>query len=170
LHKQKSRRAPPWKEKARRQPLEVIEMDCISRRQLIEELEARAQELEFVVAFAQRTPRVATHFAPDAEELATVRAFLASLQQEADAAIVPQSATHNATNHRRAGVKRCPHFKAIRRCYAIAADRGLNTKDEPAMRCAFGRALGREVTMREELNGDDWEAVGDLMQRGTLAW
>ncbi len=122
----------------------------INQAQLVAELEERAQELQFVVAFAQRTPRVAPHFAPDAEELADVRAFLAYLQQEApDAA----SAAQSATNHRRAGVKRCPHFKAIRRCYAIAADRGLNVKEEPAMRRAFGRALGREVTTREELTG-----------------
>ncbi len=124
----------------------------ISRAQLIEELEARAQELQFVVAFAQRTRRVAARFAPDAEELAEVRAFLAYLNQEApNAASVAQS----ATNHRRAGVERCPHLKTIRCCYAIAADLDLNVKDEPTMRRAFGRALGREVTTREELNGDD---------------
>lgn len=38
------------------------------------------------------------------------------------------------------------------------------------MRRAFGRALGREVTTREELNGNDWEAVANMMKRGTLAW
>lgn len=54
----------------------------INQAQLVAELEERAQELQFVVAFAQRTPRVAPHFAPDAEELADVRAFLAYLQQE----------------------------------------------------------------------------------------
>ncbi len=139
----------------------------ISRAQLVAELEARAQELQFVVAFAQRTPRVAAHFAPDAEELAVVRAFLAYLQQEAPNAA---SAAQSATSRRRAGVKRCLHLKAIRRCYAIAADRNLNVKEEPAMRRAFGQALGREVTTREDLNGDDWEVVGNMMKRGTLVW
>ncbi len=64
----------------------------------------------------------------------------------------------------------CAFHKAIRRCYAIAKDCGLNVKDEPAMRRAFGRALGHNIESRDELNGNDWQAVGDMMKRGALAW
>jgi len=46
---------------------------------------------------------------------------------------------------------RCPHYKSIRRTFAIAKNCGLNVKDEAAMRRAFGRALGRQIETREEL-------------------
>jgi len=65
---------------------------------------------------------------------------------------------------------RCAFHKEIRRVFAIARDKGLDTKDDEAMRASFGRSLGRRIESRDELNGGDWQAVGDLMKRGTLAW
>jgi len=92
-------------------------------------------------------------------ELQDVRTFLASL------VAAPEKAAQSATAR-----PRCPHYKAIRRTFAIAKDRGLNTKDESAMRRAFGRALGRQIESRDEMNGGDWQVVGDMMKRGALAW
>ncbi len=68
---------------------------------------------------------------------------------------------------------RCAYRKKIRavsRAFAIAIVRGLDVKDEPAMSRAFGRALGRQIESPDEMNGDDWQAVGDMMKRGALAW
>ncbi len=126
----------------------------ISRAQLVRELKEEASVLECCTA--KCLPCVRAHFE---RELSDVQAFIAHL--------VESGANVVQTGKER---KRCPHYKAIRRCYAIAKDRGLNVKDEPAMRRAFGRALGREVTTREELGASDWQAVGDMMKRGTLAW
>ncbi len=65
---------------------------------------------------------------------------------------------------------RCTFHKAIRRCYAISRDLGLDTRSDEAMRRAFGRALGRTIETREAMNASDWQAVGDMMKRGVLAW
>lgn len=64
---------------------------------------------------------------------------------------------------------RCPHYRAIRRAFAIAREKGLDTRADEAMRAAFGRCLGRTVETRECMNGAEWQAVGDAIKRG-LAW
>jgi hypothetical protein len=64
---------------------------------------------------------------------------------------------------------RCPHYRAIRRAFAIAREKGLDVRADEAMRAAFGRCLGRTVETRECMNGGEWQAVGDAMKRG-LAW
>jgi hypothetical protein len=90
-------------------------------------------------------------------------------------AIAPQAATARdnaapvalpATSESR---PRCPHYRAIRRAFAIAREKGLDTRADEAMRAAFGRCLGRTVETRECMNGGEWQAVGDAMKRG-LAW
>lgn len=65
---------------------------------------------------------------------------------------------------------RCSFHKAIRRCYAIARENGLDTRNDDAMRSAISRALGRQIESRDELNGGDWQAVGDAIKFGALAW
>lgn len=64
----------------------------------------------------------------------------------------------------------CAHYKAIRRTFAIAKYRGLNTNNESAMRRAFGRALGRPIESRAEMSGGDWTTCADMMKRNALAW
>ena len=65
---------------------------------------------------------------------------------------------------------RCPHYKAIRRAFAIATELGLDTRADEAMRAAFGRFLRRDVPSRESLSGGDWMLLGDAMKRHQLAW
>jgi hypothetical protein len=65
---------------------------------------------------------------------------------------------------------RCPHYKAIRRAFAIATELGLDTKADEAMRAAFGRCLHKEVASREVLNSRDWLLLGDAMKARQLAW
>lgn len=66
--------------------------------------------------------------------------------------------------------KPCSFHRFIRRFYAIARDKGLDLKDGDGMRAAFSNYLGREVSSREELNGADWEYLGNAVKRGLLAW
>ena len=126
----------------------------ISRAQLVRELEAERDVL--TACAAKGLPIARAHFAG---ELRDVQAFLEYLTAAPEN--TPQSATARP---------RCAHYRAIRRAFAIARERGLNVKDESEMRRAFGRALGREVTTREELNGRDWSLCADMMKRGALAW
>ena len=138
-------------------------MNCSGngRAQLVEEL--RGYELQLVGDVEFFAVNVGWHGRAKLDavkaELQDVRAFLASL------VAAPEKAAQSATNR-----PRCAHYKAIRRTFAIAKDRGLNVKDEAAMRWAFGRALGRTIETREEMTGNDWQAVGDMMKRGALAW
>ncbi len=136
-------------------------MDCISKEQLIEELRAYQAQLQGDVEFFLINVGWWGRAKLDAvkAELQDVQAFLASLV--GSGANVAQRATKRT---------RCPHYRAIRRTFAIAKDCGLNTNNESGMRRAFGRALGRTIESRDELNGGDWQAVGDMVQRGVLAW
>jgi len=140
-----------------------VEMNCsgIGRAQLVEELRAYELQLRGDVDFF--AVNVGWHGRAKLDaveaELQDVHTFLASL------VAAPEKAAQSATNR-----PRCPHYKSIRRTFAIAKDCGLNVKDEAAMRRAFGRALGRQIETREELNGNDWEAVGNMMRRGALTW
>ena len=65
---------------------------------------------------------------------------------------------------------RCPHYREIRRCYAIAREAGLDVKADGAMRAAFGRFLGRVIESRAALHGRDWNLVGDAIQVRALVW
>ncbi len=133
----------------------------ISKAQLVEELRAYQAQLQGDVEFFAVNVGWWGRAKLDAvkAELQDVRTFLASL------VAAPEKAAQSATNR-----PRCSHYKAIRRTFAIAKDHGLNVKDESAMRRAFGRALGRTIESREELNGGDWDYMARQMQRGGLSW
>lgn len=136
-------------------------MDCISKEQLIEELRAYRAQLQGDVEFFSINVGWWGRAKLDAvkAELSDVQAFLASLVKPV--ANVAQTGSK---------APRCSHYKAIRRTFAIAKDRGLDTKDESAMRRAFGRALGRRIESRNEMSGGDWDYVARQMKRGALAW
>jgi hypothetical protein len=126
----------------------------ISRAELVRELKEERELLVKCVAVCAAVVR--SHFEAC---LRDVEAFLAYLLKPVT------KAAQTATNR-----KRCSFHKEIRRVFAIARDKGLNVKDESGMRAAFSRALGRPIETREELAAGDWRAVGDWLQRGTLAW
>jgi hypothetical protein len=65
---------------------------------------------------------------------------------------------------------RCCFHKAIRRCFAIAKDAGLDTRADEAMRAAFANYLCRDVPSRESLSGGDWLLVGNAIKSKRLAW
>lgn len=65
---------------------------------------------------------------------------------------------------------RCPFYREIRRCYAIAREAGLDTEADEAMRAAFARYLGRTVPTRETLCGADWARVANAIKGKRLAW
>ena len=102
--------------------------------------------------------------------VAKVQATREQLAQEATArATAAQDATKDVQPVK-ASKGRCPHYKAIRRAFAIATELGLDTRADEAMRAAFGRFLHRDVPTREVLNGRDWMLIGDAMKRHQLAW
>lgn len=82
----------------------------------------------------------------------------------------PVIARHSAAEREESAKPRCCHYKAIRRCFAIARDLGLNTRDDEGMRAAFGRFLGRALGSRDELTGCEWMLLGDAMKMRRLAW
>lgn len=137
-----------------------MQFSGISQEQLVAQLSAYELQLRDYVEFFECN--VGWHGRAKLEavkaELSAVVAFLGALVVKA--AKVAQTATQRA---------RCPHFKAIKRAFAIARDAGLNTRDDDAMRRAFGRSLGRTIESRECMSGGDWQAVGDAMKRG-LTW
>lgn len=137
-----------------------MQFSGISREQLVSELGAYELQLRDCVEFFECN--VGWHGRAKLEavkaELSAVVAFLGALV--AKAVKVTQAATQRA---------RCPHFKAIKRAFAIAREKGLDVRADEAMRVAFGRCLGRTVETRECMNGGEWQAVGDAMKRG-LAW
>lgn len=136
-------------------------MDCISKKQLIAELRTYQAQLQGDVEFFSINVGWHGRAKLDAvkAELSAVCEFIASLAGKV--ANVAQTATNRS---------RCPHYKAIRRTFAIARDKGLDTKDDEAMRASFGRSLGRRIETREEMNGADWAYVARQVQRGVLAW
>lgn len=65
---------------------------------------------------------------------------------------------------------RCLHYKTIRIAFAIAKDKGLDTRADEAMRAAFSRVLGRKIDSRDEMSGNDWCQVGRAMKFHGLGW
>ncbi len=131
-----------------------MEFSGIRRAQLVRELKEEAQLLERCIASCLACVR--WHFE---RELRDVQAFIAYLLKPT--VNVAQTGKERA---------RCSFHKEIHRTFAIARDKGLDTKDHAAMRRAFSLALGRPIETREELGAGDWQAVGDWIKRGTLAW
>jgi hypothetical protein len=67
---------------------------------------------------------------------------------------------------------RCPHYRLIRRFFAIAREAGLDTSQtaKPQMRHALETAMGRCVNSRSEVSAGEWQMLGDLIKRKRLAW
>ena len=60
--------------------------------------------------------------------------------------------------------KPCPHFRAVKRCFAIFQEKGLPLDDE-GMRAVLAELLGREVPSRRTLSGSDWMNAGTLAKQ-----
>lgn len=67
---------------------------------------------------------------------------------------------------------RCPHYKAIRRCYAIAKERGLDCSKAGKARArhAMEDVIGQCVESRAEYTGADWMRFGDAIKAGAVRW
>ena len=67
---------------------------------------------------------------------------------------------------------RCNHYKAIRRCYAIARDAGLDISKagKAKMRHCFETVTGQCVESRSEYSGAAWLAFGDAIKAGVARW
>ncbi len=133
----------------------------ISRAQLLEELKAYQAQLQGDVEFFSINVGWYGRAKLDAvkAELSDVQAFLASL-------------VGSGANVAQTGSKapRCPHYHVIRRAFAIARDKGLNVKDESAMRSAIAAQLGMPVPSRDVLGAWHWKIIGDLIKADMLAW
>ena len=102
-------------------------------------------------------------------------AYVAALEAEAAQSIekcAPATMTRTVAIVARieASAPRCPFYKSIRRCFAIAKEAGLDTRADAAMCAAFSAFLGRAVPTRETMNGRDWLLVGDAIKSRRLAW
>lgn len=129
----------------------------ISREQLESELREYSQTLA-LVAGVKSAPIAA---AQAREELPHVLAFIAHLEaMPVTAKAAPQ----------RAKAPRCPFYREIRRCYAIAREAGCDVKADEQMRRAFSRFLGRQIESREAMNGGDWFLVANAIKAHQLAW
>jgi hypothetical protein len=67
---------------------------------------------------------------------------------------------------------KCPHYRAIRRAFAIAKDRGLDTTKAGKARArhAMEDVVGQCVESRAEYNGADWMKFGDKIKAGAVRW
>ncbi len=67
---------------------------------------------------------------------------------------------------------RCPHYKAIRRAFAIARDAGLDCSKAGKARArhAMEDVIGQCVNSRAEYSGSDWMRFGDAIKAGRSAW
>ncbi len=67
---------------------------------------------------------------------------------------------------------RCAHWKAIKRVYAIAREKGLDTSKagKARMRNAMENTLGRCVNSRGEYTGADWMKFGDWVKSDAARW
>jgi len=84
----------------------------------------------------------------------------------------PATMTRTTANRPRIERQRevCPHWKVIKRAFAIMRERGLNHHDDEAMRAAFSRFFCRNIESREVLTGEDWRLVGNAIKARRLAW
>ncbi len=63
---------------------------------------------------------------------------------------------------------KCPHYRAIRRAFAIAKARGLDVSKAGKARArhAMENAIGQCVNSRAEYSGADWMRFGDKIKSG----
>jgi hypothetical protein len=59
--------------------------------------------------------------------------------------------------------KACPHFGAVKRCFAIFQEKGLSLDE--GIRAVLAELLGREVPSRHTLSGSDWMNAGTLAKQ-----
>ena len=67
---------------------------------------------------------------------------------------------------------RCPHYRAIRRAFAIAKDVGLDCSKAGKARArhAMENVIGQCVNSRSEYSGIDWMRFGDAIKTGAARW
>jgi hypothetical protein len=102
-------------------------------------------------------------------EIAAVRAFIKHLEAQVIQAASPAPIAPQQPAQRDSGAK-CPFYRRIRFAFGMAQNRGLDTEADEAMRAAFSRFLGRTITSREELDGDEWLLVGKAIKNKLLTW
>lgn len=65
---------------------------------------------------------------------------------------------------------RCPHYKAIRRFFAVAKSANLDTSNKKGMRAAFSAMLGKTVTTRADLQAADYGRAIQNIENGLMWW
>lgn len=65
---------------------------------------------------------------------------------------------------------RCPHYKAIRRMFAVAQSAGLNCQNKKGMRAAFSALLGKPVVSRADLTAADYGRAVQSIEAGLMWW
>ncbi len=67
---------------------------------------------------------------------------------------------------------KCPHYRAIRRAFAIAKDAGLDVSKAGKARArhAMENVIGECVNSRAEYSGSDWVRFGDAVKSGAARW
>jgi len=67
---------------------------------------------------------------------------------------------------------KCPHYRAIRRAFAIAKDAGLDCSKAGKARArhAMENVIGECVNSRAEYSGSDWMRFGDAVKSGAAKW
>jgi hypothetical protein len=65
---------------------------------------------------------------------------------------------------------RCPHYKAIRRFFAVAKSAGLDCQNKKGMRAAFSAMLGKTVTTRADLQAAEYGRAIQNIENGLMWW
>jgi len=67
---------------------------------------------------------------------------------------------------------KCPHYRAIRRAFAIAKEKGLDVSKAGKARArhAMENVIGECVNSRSEYSGSDWMRFGDAIKSGAARW
>lgn len=65
---------------------------------------------------------------------------------------------------------RCPFHANIRKFFAAARDRGLDTTADGAMRLALSNYFDRAIMSRQQLSGAQWFEAAEAVQRFQIAW
>ena len=131
-------------------------MNSTSKAAHIAQLETRIEELRAHIALATQLEKPAI-VALFTRETARIEAQLAPLHAEC----APKTAKTKTP---------CAWAAEIRRCFAIARERGLDTKNDTGFRRAVENFLCREVPSREVLDGTEWREIGDAIKSKRLAW
>jgi hypothetical protein len=100
-------------------------------------------------------------------EVDAVKSFIEYLETSGE---TPDDAPAPVAAAKPAKPVRCPWAREIRRCFAIASEHGLDTRNDEAMRKAFSAFLGHPVESREDLTGLDWLRCANRIKTGELSW